>query len=118
MPPNPNSIAAEHRGQQLEELAAQIAELERDRDHWRNHARAWEKRAKTAVTEHEEQLAAIERENDERHQEWQRRLLAERYGLNQQDAEQFLNRDTVEENERVAARLGNRQPHSAALWTT
>lgn len=117
MPPNPNSIAAEHRGHQLEELAAQIAELERDRDHWRNHARAWEKRAKTTVTEHEEQLAAIERENGERHQEWQRRLLAERYGLNQQDAEQFLNRDTVEENERVAARLGTRQPHSAALWT-
>lgn len=117
MSPSPNDVAAQHHDKQLETLTAQIAELEQERDHWREHARTWEKRAKAATSEHEEQIAALEHDRDERERHWQRRLLAERYGVSQQDAEQFLTRDTPEENERIAARLGTRKPLSAPHWT-
>ncbi|QYH19319.1 hypothetical protein JKI95_09240 [Corynebacterium aquatimens] len=112
MPPNPNSVAAEHRGHKLQELSDRVAELEHERDRWREFAREWEKRAKRESRKLERQRADQSREQSDRDNAWQRRLLAERYGLSASDAELFLNRDSPEENERIAARLATRKRHS------
>lgn len=114
MPPNPNSVAAENRGHKLQELSDRVAELERERDHWRELAREWEKRAKKDSRTLERQRADRNREQDDRDNVWRRRLLAERYGLSEIDAELFLNRDTPEENERIAAKLATRKRQNPA----
>lgn len=124
MPPNPNSVAAERRGQQLDDLNSRIAGLENERDRWREHARTWEKRAKKVAEEHDEQTEKLRRELENRdqqletikrdlstqEQQQQRYDLAKRHGLTEADADLFLNRDTPEENERIAAKLRSLLP--------
>lgn len=121
MPPNPNSVAAERREQQLDDLNSRIAELEKERDRWREHARTWEKRAKKVDEDHDEQTEKLRRELEDRDQQLEtfkrelnaqeqqqrRYALAKRYGLSEVDADLFLNRGKPEENERIAAKLGS-----------